>query len=460
MFCMAAQSLGYRSPCSIPVDDSPAGAVADGTSAPTIWTRSGLRRAGRAGDAAARPNSRTCRRPRWSSWRALRACRPARQRGDRPGPDRREALSRRSGVEVAPHAVIASADDARPDRASLLPGILKTARLGYDGKGQARVARRARSRAALARWAPCPACSSRRLPLEFELRSSLRARDGAMVTFPVARTAPRRHPRRVDRPCAHRQRSAQTRAAGRGRHRDGAATTSACCASSSSSSTGGCRQRDGAAAAQQRALQHRRLRRRRSSTSRCACSPACRSATRACMAPAVMLNLLGDLWFADGGEPARARVGTPCWRARRRSCTCTARAEARRGRKMGHLTCIAADAAGGARSALARWPACSASAAGLSWHEPRPRRLATRSSRAARRPAAGGLVAIPTETVYGLGGRRRQCRCGARDFRRQGPAGRPSADRARGRRRHDRRLGRARCRRPRANSTRRSGPGR
>jgi 5-(carboxyamino)imidazole ribonucleotide synthase len=48
----------------------------------------------------------------------------------------------RCGVPVAPHAVLASAADVAAVSEALLPGILKTARLGYDGKGQARVANR------------------------------------------------------------------------------------------------------------------------------------------------------------------------------------------------------------------------------------------------------------------------------------------------------------------------------
>ena len=49
----------------------------------------------------------------------------------------------RCGVPVAPHAVLASAADVAAVSEALLPGILKTARMGYDGKGQARVANRA-----------------------------------------------------------------------------------------------------------------------------------------------------------------------------------------------------------------------------------------------------------------------------------------------------------------------------
>ena len=46
----------------------------------------------------------------------------------------------RCGVPCAPYAVIDSADSLADASAALLPGILKTARLGYDGKGQARIA--------------------------------------------------------------------------------------------------------------------------------------------------------------------------------------------------------------------------------------------------------------------------------------------------------------------------------
>ena len=55
-----------------------------------------------------------------------------------------------SGVAPAPYAVIESEADLAQVPDTLLPGILKTARLGYDGKGQARVANRAELAAA---WA-------------------------------------------------------------------------------------------------------------------------------------------------------------------------------------------------------------------------------------------------------------------------------------------------------------------
>jgi 5-(carboxyamino)imidazole ribonucleotide synthase len=50
-----------------------------------------------------------------------------------------KALFRRCGVPCAAHAVIESGDDLQSIPDELLPAIVKTARLGYDGKGQVRV---------------------------------------------------------------------------------------------------------------------------------------------------------------------------------------------------------------------------------------------------------------------------------------------------------------------------------
>src|SRR3954471_19937643 len=54
-----------------------------------------------------------------------------------------KASFERSGVPCAPHALITSEAELAAVDAALLPGILKTNRLGYDGKGQIRVADRA-----------------------------------------------------------------------------------------------------------------------------------------------------------------------------------------------------------------------------------------------------------------------------------------------------------------------------
>jgi 5-(carboxyamino)imidazole ribonucleotide synthase len=69
-------------------------------------------------------------------------------------------------------------------QATLLPGILKTCRMGYDGKGQARVANRDELLAAWDRLGRVPCVLEQRLPLAQECSVVLaRGWDGHMVHF-------------------------------------------------------------------------------------------------------------------------------------------------------------------------------------------------------------------------------------------------------------------------------------
>ena len=93
----------------------------------------------------------------------------------------------RSGVLPAPnHAIASAADiDAIPD--TLFPGILKTVRMGYDGKGQVRVKTRDDVRAAFAAMQGVTCLLEKMLPLAYEI-SVLAARgaDGGSVVYPIA----------------------------------------------------------------------------------------------------------------------------------------------------------------------------------------------------------------------------------------------------------------------------------
>ncbi|UYZ63332.1 5-(carboxyamino)imidazole ribonucleotide synthase [Hymenobacter weizhouensis] len=92
-----------------------------------------------------------------------------------------------SGVTCAPYAVIetlAQLQAVQDDRADLLPGILKTARLGYDGKGQVRVRTAVELAAAWAELGGAACVLEKLLPLTAEC-SVLVARgwDGQVVSF-------------------------------------------------------------------------------------------------------------------------------------------------------------------------------------------------------------------------------------------------------------------------------------
>jgi 5-(carboxyamino)imidazole ribonucleotide synthase len=94
----------------------------------------------------------------------------------------------RCGVPCAPFVGIASAADLQAVPAEVLPGILKTARMGYDGKGQVRVAERAQLAAAWAQLQHQPCVLEKLLPLALECSVLLaRGADGQMVHFPVQR---------------------------------------------------------------------------------------------------------------------------------------------------------------------------------------------------------------------------------------------------------------------------------
>lgn len=93
----------------------------------------------------------------------------------------------KSGVMPAPHKIIACEDDIAAIGDELLPGILKTVRMGYDGKGQVRVASREDVRAAFASMGQVTCLLEKMLPLAYEV-SVLTARgvDGASVVYPIA----------------------------------------------------------------------------------------------------------------------------------------------------------------------------------------------------------------------------------------------------------------------------------
>ncbi|MEO7742650.1 MAG: 5-(carboxyamino)imidazole ribonucleotide synthase [Usitatibacter sp.] len=91
------------------------------------------------------------------------------------------------GFPVGAFAVIDGEDDIDPALERVqFPALLKTARFGYDGKGQARIASRAELESTFHQWKRVPCVLEALLALELEVSVVLgRSDDGAVAVFPV-----------------------------------------------------------------------------------------------------------------------------------------------------------------------------------------------------------------------------------------------------------------------------------
>jgi 5-(carboxyamino)imidazole ribonucleotide synthase len=149
MFAHAAQAMGYKVAVLEPAADCPAGQVAERLVEAGYIRRRRPRRAGRAMRGRHhRIRERAGRQPvRWRN-----AFRRADAHGVSVAQDRiAEKRSSSMRGEVGRDAGAAQGDRQQADIDAidddLLPGILKTVRMGYDGKGQVRVRQVARRRA-------------------------------------------------------------------------------------------------------------------------------------------------------------------------------------------------------------------------------------------------------------------------------------------------------------------------
>ena len=98
------------------------------------------------------------------------------------------ACAQAGGVGPAPYAAIETEALLQAVPGDLLPGILKTARLGYDGKGQIRVQDRAELAAAWEQMGRVPCVLEKLLPLKTELSVIVaRGADAQVVHFPPQR---------------------------------------------------------------------------------------------------------------------------------------------------------------------------------------------------------------------------------------------------------------------------------
>ncbi len=248
------------------------------------------------------------------------------------------------GVPVAPHAVIDTPEQLAAVPDSLLPGILKTSRMGYDGKGQLRVSTRDELHAGWATLGCVPCVLEKMLPLAVECSVIVaRGRDGTLVHLPVQRNLHRGGILAVTEVWAGnvsaevaQQAVAAAQAVAQGLNYVGVLCVEFFVLA------------DGALVVNEIAPRPHNS----GHYSQDACDVSQFELQVRCMAdlpltqprqhsPAIMLNLLGDLWFKAGAsqtEPAWDRVlalpGT--------HLHLYGKHEARMGRKMGHLNITAA----------------------------------------------------------------------------------------------------------------------
>jgi 5-(carboxyamino)imidazole ribonucleotide synthase len=187
MFCMAAQSMGYRVAVLDPGAESPAGTVADLHIRRDYLDPQGLEELARLckgvttefENVPAKALEFLAGHCLVSPMAASVAIAQDRIR------EKQFIVS--AGVGVAPHLVVRHTGDLDAPDASLFPGILKVARLGYDGKGQARVATAEEARVAFAEFGNVPCVLEKRLLLKTEISVVVaRARDASVAIFPVA----------------------------------------------------------------------------------------------------------------------------------------------------------------------------------------------------------------------------------------------------------------------------------
>lgn len=187
MFTMAAQSLGYRVCVLDPDRESPAGAVADRHLCAGYEDRSALAELASLCPAITTEFENV---PADTlAWLATRSTVSPSAQAVSIAQDRmaEKAFVRRCGIATAPYAEIRAADDLDRCDDKLFPGILKTARLGYDGKGQVRVASREAARVAFEGFKGAACVLEQQLDLACEVSVLLaRTRSGEVCVWPVA----------------------------------------------------------------------------------------------------------------------------------------------------------------------------------------------------------------------------------------------------------------------------------
>ncbi len=345
MFAHAAQTLGYSTVVLDPDEQSPAGLVSHGHLRAPYLDAAALAELGAAciavttefenvPAAALEALAAHCRVAPGAA--AVRICQ------DRAA---EKAHFQRSGVPCAPYAVVDSEAVALGVDTALLPGILKTSQLGYDGKGQATVTTRDECLAAWRRFGGVPCVLEQRLPLRRELSVVVaRGFDGRCVHLPVQQNLHRDGILAVTQvPAPDVDEATAARAVACALQlADGMAYVGVLCVEFFLL-------QDGSLVANEMAPRPHNS----GHYSIDACDLSQFDLQVRCMAglplvaprqhsAAVMLNLLGDLWPADAAGQRHAPDWAPVLALPGAHLHLYGKSEARPGRKMGHLTLTAA----------------------------------------------------------------------------------------------------------------------
>jgi len=354
MFCMAAQSLGYKVVVLDPGSDSPAGSVADRHIRADYLDPQGLAELASLAAAATTEFENVPAAALEFLARTARVTPAAESVAIAQDRIREKTFLASHGFAVAPFAVLRSLDDARGVDPGLLPGIVKSARMGYDGKGQVSVRTHAEVEAAWHAMKGAPCVLEQRVRLASEVSVIVaRSERGAAVTWPVAENLHRDGildvsivPARVSADLAARARDTAMRIATALDYRgvlcvemfiadDGALLVNEVAPRPHNSGHYGI---DACVTSQfeqqARVLADLPLGSTRQHT------------------PAVMVNLLGDIWFDGPGAAPREPAWPDVLAEPQAKLHLYGKSEARRGRKMGHVTCLGdtlADALAAAR---------------------------------------------------------------------------------------------------------------
>lgn len=188
MFAVAARDMGYRVIVLDPDPGSPAAQCADGQIVASFSDQQALEQLGKRCAAV----STEFENVPADSLRFLAQFCPV-----RPGADAvkvaQDRITEKSyfaahGFPCARFAVIRSREDVAQAIASVgAPALLKVSQFGYDGKGQARVNSAEETRAAFEDMGAAPSVLEELLPLELEVSVVLaRGADGQTAVYPVA----------------------------------------------------------------------------------------------------------------------------------------------------------------------------------------------------------------------------------------------------------------------------------